>query len=232
MIDEEGWTPSWKPLKLYLLNKSKNKNASDYPRLFDNKLCPYNAKVSAVHELCCAIATTKESLKAKNLNPNKFVMKKRERKDLCQRVHIDVIGGRPSITWTNEGFKFWSRTGVGIVKLYKQRELERLNGNECRSRVTIKYESPNRYYLLILITIIKKERTFEEESVIAFDPGVRTFQTGFTNKGQFVEYGKQEIGKLFSLGKKMDKLQSNISKHAKESYSSDQERLQYKNQRR
>jgi hypothetical protein len=108
LMDEEVW----KPLKMYLLNKSKNKSVPEYPCLLDKRLCLCDANVSAVHELCSAIATTKESLKAKKLNPNKFVMKKREKKDLCQRVHIDVNGGRPCFTWTNEGFKFWSRTGV------------------------------------------------------------------------------------------------------------------------
>ncbi len=59
----------------------------------------------------------------------------------------------------------------------------------------------------------------KEENEIAFDPRISTFQIGFTNKSEFVEYGKQEIGKLFSLGKKMDKLQSRIDKHTKDFYS-------------
>ncbi len=232
LINEKGWRPSWKPLKMYLLNNTKNTDAHTYPWLFDNNLCPCDAKVAAVHELCSAIATSKESLKAKKMNPNNFVMKKREKKDLCQRVHIDVNGGRPSIRWTNECFTFWSKTGVGIVKPYRKRELKRLPGKKCTSRVTIKYESTNRYYILIPILIDKKQRNNEEKTVIAFDPGVRTFQTGFTNKGQFVEYGKQEIGRLFDLGKRMDKIQSKIDKHNKPSYTSIQERVQYKNQRR
>ncbi len=62
---------------MYLLNQSKNKNALKYPRLFDNNLCPYDAKVSAVHELYFAIQSTNESLKAKNMNPNHFVLRKR-----------------------------------------------------------------------------------------------------------------------------------------------------------
>jgi IS605 OrfB family transposase len=232
LINEKGWKPCWKTLKSHLLNKYKNDDACAYPWLFDNNLCPCDAKVSAIHDLCSAIATTKESLKAKNLNQNNFWMKKRERKDMCQRVHMHVNGGRPSVTWNKDGFKFWPRTGVGIVRPYKQRELNRLEQNECKFRVTIKYESPNRYFLLIPIVINKKKRKEKEESVIAFDPGVRTFQTGFTNKGHFVEYGKKGIGKLISLGKRMDKLKSKIDSHNKNSYSSRQERIQYKNQRR
>ena len=229
---DEGWKPSWKPLKMYLLNQQKNTDAHKYPWLFDNGICPCDAKISAVHELCSAIAATKESIKARGMNPNNFTMKKRKKKDLCQRVHIDVNGGRPSIRWTKNGFSFWSSKGTGHVKPYHKRELNRLPGNECHSRATIKYESPGKYYLLIPILIDKKTRNTMKQSAIAFDPGVRTFQTGFNNKGQFVEYGKREIGKLFTLGKKMDKIQSKIDRHYKSFYSSVQERVQFKTQRR
>ncbi len=46
--------------------------------------------------------------------------------------------------------------------------------------------------------------------------GGRTFQNGFTSKGHFVEYGKQDIWKLFILGKKIYRIQSKIDKHTKE----------------
>jgi len=142
---------------MYLLNQSKNKNALKYLWLFGNKLCPYDNKASVIHELCSAIMSTKESLKAKNMNPNHFVTRKKERKDLCQMLHIHVNEGRASVTWSGKGFKFWSRTCIGVVKLYKVRELNKLKGFEC-SRVTVKYESPNRYYLLIPVIVNKKKR--------------------------------------------------------------------------
>jgi hypothetical protein len=142
------------------------------------------------------------------MNPNHYVMRKRERKDLCQRTHIDTDKGRASVTWSEEEFKFWSRTGVGTVKPYKVRELNKLKGFECKSRFTMKYESTYHYYLLIPVIVNKKKRSNEKENVIALNPGVRTFQIGIIIKDHFVEYGKQDIGKLFVLGKKMDKIQS------------------------
>ncbi len=217
---------------MYLLNDTKNVDAHKYSWLFDNGICSCDAKVSAAHELCSAIATTKESLKAKGMNPNNLAMKKREKRDSFQRVHIDVDGGNPSTKWTKTGFKFWPTKGTGLVKPYRKREVNRLPVNECDSKATIKFESSNRYYLLVPILIDKKPRANEEKKVIAFDPGVRTFQTGLNNKGQFVEYGKQEIGKLFTYGKKMDKIQSKIDRHNNVSYSSIEERVQFKNQRR
>ncbi len=103
------------------------------------------------------------------------MLRKRERKDLCQRVHTDVNEEGASVTWSHEGLKFWSRTCVGVMVSYKLKELNKLKGFECKSRVTIKYESPNRYYLLIPVIVNKKKGSNEKENVIALDSGVRTF---------------------------------------------------------
>jgi transposase len=133
------------------------------------------------------------------------------------------------VTWSEEVLKSSSKTGIGIVKPYKLRELNKLKGFEYKSRITIKYESSDHYYLLIPDTVNNKKRRDEKESVIAFDIGVRAFQTGFTNKGHhFVEYGKQDTRKLFIL----DKIHCKIDKYKKECYFPVQERTRYKNQRR
>jgi transposase len=78
-------------------------------------------------------------------------------------------------------------------------------------RVTVKYERLGRYY--ILITIVIKKTNSPNNKVIAFDSRVRTFQTGFGSDENFVEYGKEEIKKLFTFGKRIDALQSKIDKH-------------------
>jgi transposase len=66
----------------------------------------------------------------------------------------------------------------------------------------VKYEKLGRYYLPIPLVIKKKENN--ENKIIAFDPGARTFQTGFTSEGSFVEYRKRRMKELFALGNKMD----------------------------
>jgi 16S rRNA C1402 (ribose-2'-O) methylase RsmI len=47
---------------------------------------------------------------------------------------------------------------LGAVKPYKGRELNKLKRFEWMSRVTIKYESPNRYYSLIPVIVYKKKK--------------------------------------------------------------------------
>jgi putative transposase len=158
-------------------------------------------------------------------------MKRRTKKDSCQRVLIPNNGGNPSVRWNKEGFVFWSTKGTGIVRPYKKKELQKLPSEACSHHtVTLKYERPGRYY--ILIPVVTKKKEGKQEKSIALDPGVRTFQTGFSSDGNFVEYGKGDIKRLFILGKRMDKLQSKMDKHHKVSYLNKKERVKYKNRRR
>jgi putative transposase len=203
-------------------------------------------KARAVFSFFDAREASKESLKAKRakgynvpLNP---VMKRKSRDDQFQSIGIDAgSGGKPTVTWTDEGFKFWSDSEFGILKPYKKKELTKLterNGgsSECKSVATLKYERPGRYYMIIPITIKKSEPSEEAREVIAFDPGVRCFQTGFDSSGRVIEYGNEEDGggitKIYKLGRRIDKLHSEIDTHKKDKYENKKERFKYKNRRR
>lgn len=213
------------------MNASKNDRSHLYPFVFDNGIYPRDSKDNVIRELCSAIATTKESLKAKGKNPNGFEMKKRTRKDNEQRVHISCNGKKPSIQWNEEGFTFWKTKGTGIVKLFKKKEFKKLSPEGCcHYEVILKYEKPGRYFLCI--PELRKKKENKNERMIAFDPGVRTFQTGFDSEGNFVEYGKERIENIILLGKKMDHLQSKIDQHYNDSYSSKKERTLFKNLRK
>jgi hypothetical protein len=69
-------------------------------------------------------------------------------------------------------------------------------------------------------------------AVIALDPGVRTFQTGFNNNGDFCKFGHLAIEKIFICGKKMDKLHSKVSRLYKTKYEDREDRIHHKNLRR
>jgi hypothetical protein len=56
-----------------------------------------------------------------------------------------------------------------------------------------------RHYILTPIVTTKRNST--SDRAIAFDPDMRAFQTGFNSDGNFVEYDKGEIKKLFCFGK-------------------------------
>jgi putative transposase len=79
---------------------------------------------------------------------------------------------------------------------------------------------------------LRKKKENENEKMIAFDPGIRTFQTGFDSDENFVKYGEGKIEKIILLAKKMDRSQSKIDQHYLDSYSSESEKKYYKNLRR
>jgi IS605 OrfB family transposase len=57
-------------------------------------------------------------------------------------------------------------------------------------------------------------------SIIALDPGVRTFLTGFDPSGQIIEFGKGDCEKIFMECRKVDKIMSkvNVAKNHKQRY--------------
>jgi len=89
LVTERSWKPNWKGLTMYILNREKNEDAKHYPWFFDHKVYPYDLKKSSIHEFCSAIASTEESLKAKDKNPNHFLMEKKKKNGKTQCFHID-----------------------------------------------------------------------------------------------------------------------------------------------
>lgn len=69
-----------------------------------------------------------------------------------------------------------------------------------------------RYFICIplpLVTHLKNEN--QVPSVVALDPGVRTFVTGYSPDGEIFEIGKGDIGRIYRLCRKIDDLQSQWS---------------------
>src|SRR5688500_14703686 len=64
----------------------------------------------------------------------------------------------------------------------------------------------------------------DEVNVLALDPGIRTFQSGFGNSGTFSKIGHCSIGGVICYAKGIDKLQSQLSKCHLDSYVNKQER--------
>ncbi|NEP83754.1 MAG: hypothetical protein F6K39_39880 [Okeania sp. SIO3B3] len=53
-----------------------------------------------------------------------------------------------------------------------------------------------------------KPETSSSQSIIALDPGVRSFLTGFDGE-KFIDIGNGDITRIFRLGQHIDKLISN-----------------------
>ena len=68
------------------------------------------------------------------------------------------------------------------------------------------------YYLCVTmpLTPASENQARRLESVVALDPGVRTFQTAYDPSGKIIEFGKNDIGHIYRICHHMDKLQSRI----------------------
>jgi len=220
----------------------------EYGKIKHPHSLPRDGKAAAVFEHFGAVASSNESLQAKRDKGHsvlaKAEIKYKTRDDATQHVTIYVNGGKPSVNWDNSGFTFWKTTAFGVLKPCRKQEMKKLterNGDikECKMSCTLKYERPGRYYMIIPIVVKKKQTHQEATDVIAFDPGVRTFQVGFDNSGRIVEYGKSNddttkggVFQIYKLGLAMDRLHSKIDTHSKVAYEKKKEREQYKNRRK
>jgi IS605 OrfB family transposase len=230
------WNIAWKKLKAHILNNNENKSATGkYKKILGTKNCPYDPKTEVIHQLCSTITSTKESLKSKG-KPLRFEMKKRDQNRLRKSIDIPVNGGNPSLKWDDTGFYFWP-SKINRVKVKFKRELEKLNQyfldgvfnsrpkskqkgepskfqGQCHCTVTLKYESPGRYYMIvpILKRQTKTEPRNENFKFISFDPGVKTFQTGMDHEGNIIEIGKESINRICSITKKANQFQSKEAK--------------------
>ena len=67
----------------------------------------------------------------------------------------------------------------------------------------------NKQWFICYAIDAPKLEPIESDLVVALDPGVRTFLTGFDGSN-FVEIGKNDIGRIYRLARHLDKLMSRI----------------------
>ena len=75
----------------------------------------------------------------------------------------------------------------------------------------LKYEYPGRYYLIL--SYVGKRSTPKVQSsprVLSIDPGVRTFASIFNHKGEYNDYGTNDISRLIKIALRTDKLWSEL----------------------
>ena len=73
------------------------------------------------------------------------------------------------------------------------------------------------YYLCIPMPLspMSENQARRQESVVALDPGVRTFQTAYDPSGKIIEFGKNDIGHIYRICHHMDNLQARIATDTK-----------------
>lgn len=66
-----------------------------------------------------------------------------------------------------------------------------------------------RYYLVLLVSADKVDIPTDKKNSIALDPGVRTFQTGYSPTGQIYKFGENQAELVKKLHSRIDTLKAN-----------------------
>jgi transposase len=87
-----------------------------------------------------------------------------------------------------------------------------------RRQIKLTFEKPDRYYLSLPFNIKDKpmKEMPEEPRVIALDPGIRTFQTGYESRGHFHEFGKGNISRMYRTARRLDRVNIKILQDRKD----------------
>lgn len=170
---------------------------------------PKDVRAGAVMDLCNAYKTN--LAKIKNTN-KKFEMKFRKKKNIMETIVIP----KSSITIGQKGVKIYPTFFNGkeifmnkneLKKLYDTKSKEILIGGDCR----MSFHKTGKYTLII--PILKAKPTMENQhgGIIALDPGVRTYVTGYEFTGECIKLGEGFAKRIIRLGLNADKLQSKIA---------------------
>ena len=199
-------------------------NASNYKE--DNKWVlqtPKQIRDDALRDLIKAYKSN-FAKKKKNVD-HRFELKYKSKKAPQDSVQIQKQ------SWTGAGRIFPSKEFMNdtIIRSSQNRRKRKIN-NDCKNirqeRNSCPDELPTdtrlvrtksgKFYLCLVkpLSFVDQKhipRIMEKNSIIALDPGDRTFITGFTNSGQILEVGRADKQRIIRLGCHLDQLQSQYS---------------------
>ncbi len=109
-----------------------------------------------------------------------------------------------------------SEVNLFVKRLKKDSELKIHHRDKYKlpdsntSTAKILYDK-GRYYLLLFTPDKEIDIPDTKDKSIALDPGVRTFQTGYSPTGQVYKFGENQIELIKKLHNRIDKLKSNMT---------------------
>ena len=168
---------------------------------------PKHIRANAIKTFTTALKTNIKKIR-KFHSISKFCMRYKSKKNNNQ-----MIGGieKDCIEVVSDGFKMFNTfTDNSIFKVKSRTKKELRNFNiEGDSIITF-----NGVHYHILIPYNKKTKQKKERhDIIALDPGVRTFQTGYSEKEVLKASSRQEL--IRKLYNKIDAIKSNVKKKSR-----------------
>ena len=165
---------------------------------------PKMIRANAVKTFTTSIKTNIDKIR-KFHSISKFSMRFKSKKNNNQ-----MVGGieKDSIKIVSNGFKlFPSFTNKSVFKV-KSRTQKELQNLKIKGESIITFNGLH-YHILIPCNKQTTKKT-ERHNIVALDPGVRTFQTGFSEKETFKASSRQDL--IRKLYDKIDNIKSKVTK--------------------
>jgi putative transposase len=186
-VEKEGIARTKKALRAQCLNAA-NFNNTELKWVLET---PYDIRDEAMNDLLKSYST---NFAAKR---TKFKIKFRSKKDRQQSIAILS--------------KHWGKSRGVYAFICKMKSAENLPA-ELHYDTRLVLNRLGKFYLCIPqpleIWAENQGPTQSEDAVIALDPGVRTFMTGYDPSGRAIEWGKNDISRIYRLSHIYDKIQS------------------------
>ena len=146
----------------------------------------------------------------RNGNIDHFEMGFKSRKDTSQSIEIDTRDKSIDVLDDKKSFTLY-RKWLGNVPFRTHTVLPDINYG-CRIQ-----KCRGVFYLCVPLALKPEQHTDSpKHSIIALDPGVRTFLTGYDYiTKRVIEFGKDDFNRLARLGKHLSKMQSEVTKSPK-----------------
>jgi putative transposase len=174
---------------------------------------PYNTRQLAVKAAIDARTTCFGLLKAKRIDHFKLSFK--SRKDVCQICYFDASSLSLSKTGGLQLCKTGFLKGNSLIRVSKRGEKDvKAYFNGERSDYTVKLDGEAFYLCLSTITPREEavEAPLEKKQVVALDPGVRTFMTGYSPSGEVIQTTDEVSTRLKGIFKQIDDVNTSTTK--------------------
>lgn len=210
LIKNEGCKRNKKVLRNLCVNeKAINDLGDEFSTILET---PYDIRDAAVAEVLTAYKSNFTKLRnelskrkiSEGEKNKRFELKYRSKKDPSQSIHIQhnhqskVEGGDKEIM-------------IFPTHLKKRPILVREPLPEIKHDYTINWDTVTDQFYICIPVEIDTRGVSNNYKIIALDPGVRTFLTGYDHEGLSVKIGSGDISRFYRLCYSLDKLQSRIS---------------------
>lgn len=142
----------------------------------------------------------------------------KQRNDPVQTFSIPI----QLFCWNEQNFIIGNNSeymDIGPICPYKKNEFSKMKQyiskiSSKSDMVTFQYERPGRYYVIIPYQTHMKQKNncCSKKDIIALDPGVKTFQTGYDSQGIFQDHGVGAASRFVRLDQKKTKFLINHQK--------------------